>query len=164
MEPLAKLQFGEENLQMPVVTGTEDEHGVDIGKLRSQTGLVTLDEGYVNTASTRSAITFLDGEKGILRYRGYPIEVLAERCDFVEVAYLLIYGELPTQHQLQDGHRFGTRTRGNKLYRRLTLRIEMRGYAFFDEERAEIQKQLDEKLPGTMNSLGTITVPWCSSW
>ncbi len=102
MEPLAKLQFGEENLQMPVVTGTEDEHGVDIGKLRSQTGLVTLDEGYVNTASTRSAITFLDGEKGILRYRGYPIEVLAERCDFVEVAYLLIYGELPTQHQLQD--------------------------------------------------------------
>lgn len=66
----------------------------------AQSGLITLDEGYVNTGSTTSSITYLDGEKGILRYRGYPIEVLAERCDFVEVSYLLIYGTLPTKKEL----------------------------------------------------------------
>ncbi|MFM7289727.1 MAG: citrate synthase [Planctomycetia bacterium] len=90
--------------ELPVVVGTEGEHGIDIAKLRSATGAITLDEGFVNTGSTTSAITFLDGEKGILRYRGYPIEVLAEKCDFVEVAYLLIYGELPSAAQL-DGFR-----------------------------------------------------------
>ena len=96
----ARLEYDGQAHDLPVVVGTEGERAVDIAKLRSQTGLITLDEGYVNTGSTASAITFLDGEKGILRYRGYPIEVLAERCDFVEVAYLLIYGELPTVDQL----------------------------------------------------------------
>ncbi|HEX4405033.1 MAG TPA: citrate/2-methylcitrate synthase, partial [Polyangia bacterium] len=87
-------------IELPVVTGTEDEHGIDIGKLRAQTGYVTLDPAYMNTASTRSAITFLDGEKGILRYRGIPIEELAEKSTFVEVAYLLIYGKLPNVKEL----------------------------------------------------------------
>jgi len=98
----AKLIHGDKELQLPVFEGAEGELGIDIGKLRASTGMVTLDPGYVNTGSTASAVTFLDGEKGVLRYRGYPIEALAENCDFVEVSYLLIYGELPTQEQLED--------------------------------------------------------------
>ncbi|MEX0977543.1 MAG: citrate synthase [Pirellulales bacterium] len=100
MSDPAKLQIGDQSIELPVFVGTEDERGLDIGKLRSQTGHITLDEGYVNTGSVASGITYLDGEKGILRYRGYPIEVLAERCDFIEVSYLLIYGELPNEEQL----------------------------------------------------------------
>jgi len=96
----ARLDYGGLSHDLPVIVGTEGERAIDIAKLRSQTGLITLDEGYVNTGSTTSGITFLDGEKGILRYRGYPIEVLAERCDFVEVAYLLIFGQLPTTAEL----------------------------------------------------------------
>jgi citrate synthase len=96
----ARLEIDGRTTELPVVVGTEGEVGLDIAKLRAATGAVTLDEGYVNTGSTTSAITFLDGEKGVLRYRGYPIEVLAEKCDFVEVAYLLIFGELPAAAQL----------------------------------------------------------------
>ena len=92
---IGKLKLGTQEVELPVITGTEQEQAIDISRLRSQTGFITLDEGYVNTGATTSAITFLDGEKGVLRYRGYPIEVLAERSDFVEVSYLLIYGELP---------------------------------------------------------------------
>ncbi len=98
----AKLCIGETEINLPVVVGTEDEHALDIGELRKDTGLITLDPGFVNTGSTTSAITFIDGEKGILRYRGYPIEDLAANCDFVEVCYLLIYGELPTVQQLTE--------------------------------------------------------------
>ena len=95
----AKLIAADQQIELPIVEGTEHERAVDISKLRAQTGLITLDEGFVNTGSTTSAITFLDGEKGILRYRGYPIEVIAEHCDFIETSYLLIYGELPTIEQ-----------------------------------------------------------------
>ena len=98
----AKLTIDGKELELPIVVGTENEHGLDIARLRAETGVVTLDEGYVNTGSTASAITYLDGEKGILRYCGYPIEQLAANCDFVEVSYLLIYGELPTAQQLED--------------------------------------------------------------
>ena len=87
---------------MPVVVGSEGEHAIDISKLRSQTGYITLDEGFVNTGTTTSAITYLDGETGILRYRGYPIEELAAHSDFVEVSYLLMFGELPTAEQLDE--------------------------------------------------------------
>ncbi|MFM8291562.1 MAG: citrate/2-methylcitrate synthase, partial [Planctomycetia bacterium] len=96
----ARLEIGGKVCELPVIVGTEGERALDIARLRAQTGCITLDEGFVNTGSTASAITFLDGEKGILRYRGYPIEVLAERCDFVEVAYLLIYGQLPNTAEL----------------------------------------------------------------
>jgi len=96
----ARLEMNGRTTEFPVVVGTEGEQGIDIAKLRSATGAITLDEGFVNTGSTTSAITFLDGEKGVLRYRGYPIEVLAEKCDFVEVAYLLIFGELPSATEL----------------------------------------------------------------
>jgi citrate synthase len=100
MAEVAKLKLGAEELDLPVVVGTENERAVDISKLRAATGHITLDEGYVNTGATTSAITFLDGEQGVLRYRGYPVEVLAEHCDFIEVCYLLIHGELPTEDQL----------------------------------------------------------------
>jgi citrate synthase len=86
---------------MPVLQGTEGEKVIDISQVYAKTGYAMLDESYANTASATSAITYLDGDKGVLRYRGYPIEVLAERCDFVEVCYLLLYGELPSAGQLR---------------------------------------------------------------
>ncbi len=97
----AKLIYEGREIELPVITGSEGEIGVDIGRLRKDTGLVTLDEGYGNTGSCRSAITFIDGEKGILRYRGYPIEEVAQAATFVEVCYLLIHGERPTPDQLE---------------------------------------------------------------
>src|SRR5499427_2123364 len=102
MSDSAKLIYNKRELELPVITGTEKESAIDIAKLRSATGLITMDDGFVNTGSTSSAITFLDGEQGILRYRGYPIEQLAERSDFVETAYLLVYGKLPTQSELSE--------------------------------------------------------------
>jgi len=102
MSDIGKLTVGDLEVDLPVIEGTEKERALDISQLRAATGLVTLDEGYVNTGSTTSGITFLDGEKGILRYRGYPIEQLAAECDFVEVAYLLIFGELPSAEDLDN--------------------------------------------------------------
>ncbi len=102
MTKVAKLAVEDQEVELPVIVGSEQETAIDVGQLRAQTGLVTLDEGYVNTGSTKSDITFLDGEQGILRYRGYPIEQLAAHCDFIEVCYLLIYGELPSATQLMD--------------------------------------------------------------
>ncbi len=87
---------------MPIHVGTENDRAIDISKLLKETGHITLDEGYANTGATSSAITYLDGDRGILRYRGYPIEQLAEKCDFLETSYLLIYGELPTPEQLNE--------------------------------------------------------------
>src|SRR3954467_12670437 len=95
-----ELKLDNTVVDLPVIVGTEDEHAIDIGKLRGQTGYVTLDPAYMNTASTKSAITFLDGERGILRYRGIPIEELADKSSFVEVSYLLIYGHLPNKTEL----------------------------------------------------------------
>jgi citrate synthase len=102
MSRTAELKFEDKSYTLPIVEGTENEIGVDIEKLRGESGLITLDPGYKNTGATKSAITFLDGEKGILRYRGYSIEELAEKSTFLEVSYLLIYGELPTVPQLTD--------------------------------------------------------------
>jgi len=93
---------GKTLIDLPILEGTEGERAVDIAKLRSKTGLITLDPGYANTGSCRSAITFIDGEQGILRFRGIPIEELAENSSFLEVAYLLIYGELPNKTQLEN--------------------------------------------------------------
>ncbi len=96
----AKLTYDGKEYEFNIVEGSEGERAIDISKLRDQTGLVTLDSGYMNTGSCQSAVTFLDGEKGILRYRGYPIEQLAEGSTFVEVSYLLIYGRLPNRAEL----------------------------------------------------------------
>lgn len=98
----AKLRFNGQDVDIEVVTGSEGEKAIDVKDLRTRTGLVTLDPGYGNTGSTTSAITFIDGERGILRYRGIPIEELAEHASFVEVSYLLIYGELPTSAELEQ--------------------------------------------------------------
>jgi citrate synthase len=101
----AKLELNGKQIELPIVEGTESDRALDISNLLRDTGAMTLDEGYVNTGSTISAITFLDGDRGILRYRGYPVEQLAENCDFVENAYLLMYGELPNQKQLSTFRR-----------------------------------------------------------
>ncbi len=119
---VSNLRLDSGDLEMPVVVGTENEHAIDVSKLRAKTGYISLDEGYMNTGSTTSAITFLNGEEGILRYRGYPIEQLAANCDFIEVSYLLLYGDLPTTEQLEDFR--------NNLRRHTMLHEDMR--LFYD--------------------------------
>jgi len=105
MSDIAKLQIGENSYEFPLVKGTENEVAIDIKSLRTATsGVITIDAGFKNTGSCESGITFLDGEKGILRYRGYAIEELAEKADFLEVAYALIFGELPTKEELEKFH------------------------------------------------------------
>jgi len=116
----ARLIIDSKEHDLPVVVGTEDERGIDISKLLATTGHITLDEGYANTGSTTSAITFLDGERGILRYRGYPIEKLAGSCDFLEVAHLLIYGELPNSEELAEFRR--------NILRHTMIHEEMRAF------------------------------------
>ena len=118
----ASLRVGERELELPIVRGTDGDDGIDIGRLRGETGLVTYDPGYGNTGACTSAVTFLDGEEGVLRYRGYPIEQLAEHSTFLEVAYLLIWGDLPTKEQLT---RFT-----NEVTHHTLIREEMRH--FFD--------------------------------
>ena len=100
MEDHVKLQYNGETIELPLVEGSQQEKAIDIQKLRASTGLITLDPGFKNTGSCKSGITYLDGEQGILRYRGYNIEDLAANASFLEVAYLLIFGELPTPDQL----------------------------------------------------------------
>ncbi len=102
MSKVATLELDGKKYEFPVTIGSENEVAIDIKNLRSQTGAITLDPGYKNTGSCESAITFLDGEKGILRYRGYSIEELAEKADFLEVVFLLIFGELPNKEQLNN--------------------------------------------------------------
>ncbi len=131
---------GKGALALPVVIGTEDEHAVDITNLRARTGYVTLDPAFVNTAATTSAITFLDGEKGILRYRGIPIEELAEQSTFVETSYLLIYGHLPNRAELT---RFST-----LLTRHSMLHEDMK--RFFDG------------YPGTAHPMAILSAMVCS--
>jgi len=118
----AELRVGDRTLSLPVVRGTEGDDALDISRLRAEAGLITLDPGFGNTGAATSAITFLDGEAGVLRYRGYPIEQLAEHSTFLEVAYLLVYGDLPTQEQLNS---FVTEVTHHTL-----IREEMRN--FFD--------------------------------
>ena len=109
MPETATLQVQGKTYTLPIVIGTENEVAVDISKLRAESGVITLDDGYGNTGSCRSAITFIDGEKGILRYRGIPIERIAEHSTFPETAWLLIYGELPTAEQLEGWSNLLTR-------------------------------------------------------
>ena len=99
-----QIDYNSHSVTLPLIRGSEGEVGIDISALRSKTGAITLDPGFGNTGACRSAITFIDGERGILRYRGYPIEELAARSSFLEVAWLLINGELPTRSEL-DGFR-----------------------------------------------------------
>src|SRR3954449_1248170 len=116
----AVLRAGDKELALPLIEATEGNNAYDVSKLMKETGNVTLDVGFVNTASCRSAITYIDGDAGILRYRGYPIEQLAESSTFLEPSYLLIYGELPTPAQLAD---FDARVRRHTL-----LHEDLRGF------------------------------------
>ncbi|HEY8512228.1 MAG TPA: citrate synthase [Cyclobacteriaceae bacterium] len=102
MSKTAELKLDGQTYELPVIEGTENEVAIDIGELREKSGAITLDLGYKNTGATKSAITFLDGDQGILRYRGYAIEELAEKSTFEEVSYLLIFGKLPTRQELEE--------------------------------------------------------------
>ena len=102
MSKIATLEFDGKSYELPTITGSENETAVDISKLRDQSGLITMDPGYKNSGVCKSEITFLDGEEGILRYRGYSIEDLADKADFLEVSYLVIFGELPTKTELNQ--------------------------------------------------------------
>jgi citrate synthase len=120
MSQIAELTLDGKKYEFPIVEGSEQEKAIDIAKLRDQTGYITIDAGYKNTGATKSAITFLDGEEGILNYRGYSIEDLAEKSSFLEVAYLLIYGELPTEKQFADfEHDIRTHTLVNEDMRKI---------------------------------------------
>src|SRR5215469_16393024 len=101
MDKSAELKLNGKTYSLPLVEGSEQEQAIDISALRNETGCITLDDGYGNTGSCKSAITFIDGEKGILRYRGIPIEELAEMSNFIEVAHLLIWGHLPNSNELR---------------------------------------------------------------
>src|ERR1700744_1020245 len=98
----AKLELDGKVFTLPTVTGSEQERAVDVSSLRSNTNFITLDDGYGNTGACVSKITFIDGDKGILRYRGIPIEELAEKSTFVETAYLILYGHLPNRNELRE--------------------------------------------------------------
>jgi len=121
-EPQCSIQIDGNVFDFPTVTGAEGEKAIDILKLRDRTGYITLDTGYGNTGSCQSAITFIDGEKGILRYRGYPIEELAVHATFIEAAYLVIYGELPTPAQLN--HFSGLLTESEMLHEGMKYHFE----------------------------------------
>lgn len=125
--PVATLTYPGGTAELPIVQATEGRNAIDISKLLKQTGFTALDYGFVNTASTRSEITYIDGDAGILRYRGYPIEQLAEKSTFLEVAYLLIYGELPTEAEFSD---FRTRvTRHTLLHEDLKMLFDALPYS-----------------------------------
>jgi citrate synthase len=124
MSEKAKIILGDKTYEYPVVIGSEGEKAIDISKLRDDSGYITLDFGYKNTGATKSAITFLDGEEGILHYRGYPIDQLAEKASFLEVSYLLLFGDLPTTKQLDEFE-------GNIRYHSLVHEDMKRFFEFF---------------------------------
>ena len=110
MAKTASLKIDDKPFDLPIMTGSEGEQAIDVRRLRAESGYICFDQGYGNTGSCESNITYLDGDNGILRHRGYPIEQLAQHSDFVETAYLVIYGELPTEKQRNH---FGTLLRKN---------------------------------------------------
>ncbi len=134
MSKTAVLEIDGKKYEFPIFVGSENEEAININKLRDLTGAVTLDPGYKNSGSCTSGITFLDGEKGILRYRGYAIEELADKADFLEVSYLLIFGELPTAAQLQQ------------------FETDIRKYTLVNEE----MKQIIDGFPKTAHPMGVL--------
>ncbi|WP_310594290.1 citrate synthase [Flavobacterium sp.] len=135
MSKIATLEIDGNQFELPVIVGSENEGAVDISKLRDASGLITLDPGYKNSGSCKSEITFLDGELGILRYRGYSIEDLAEKSNFLEVSYLVIFGELPTTEQL---HQFEE---------------DIRKYTLVNEE----MKNIIDGFPKTAHPMGVLS-------
>ena len=135
MSKTAILEFDGKKYEFPVIVGSENEAAIDIDQLRALTGAITLDPGYKNSGSCKSDITFLDGEEGILRYRGYAIEDLAEKADFLEVAYLVIFGELPTKNQLAQ------------------FETDIRKYTLVNEE----MKNIIDGFPKTAHPMGVLS-------
>ena len=135
MSKTAILEFDGQKYEFPVIVGSENEAAIDIEKLRALTGAITLDPGYKNSGSCKSDITFLDGEEGILRYRGYAIEDLADKADFLEVAYLVIFGELPTKEQLAQ------------------FETDIRKYTLVNEE----MKNIIDGFPKTAHPMGVLS-------
>ena len=135
MSKTAILEFDGKKYEFPVIVGSENEAAIDIEKLRALTGAITLDPGYKNSGSCKSDITFLDGEEGILRYRGYAIEDLAEKSDFLEVSYLVIFGELPTKSQL------------------VQFETDIRKYTLVNEE----MKNIIDGFPKTAHPMGVLS-------
>ncbi|WP_396139897.1 citrate synthase [Flavobacterium sp.] len=135
MSKTAILEFDGKKYEFPVIEGSENEAAIDIEKLRALTGVITLDPGYKNSGSCKSDITFLDGEEGILRYRGYAIEDLAEKSDFLEVSYLVIFGELPTKSQLAQ------------------FETDIRKYTLVNEE----MKNIIDGFPKTAHPMGVLS-------
>ena len=138
MSETARIILDGTEYEFPVIQGSENEKAIDISKLRAQSGYITLDYGFKNTGSTQSAITYLDGENGILRYRGYAIEALADKASFLEVAYLLIYGELPNEKQLtyftdSITHHTLVARKHEALFRSFSRRSASHGHAKFDD-------------------------------
>ena len=161
MPGTARLIIEGNSHDLPVVVGTEGDRAIDITKLREATGHVTLDEGYVNTGSCRSAITFVDGEKGILRYRGIPIEQLAAKSTFVETCWLLIYGELPTREQLKAWSSLFTKLRDDPRgplppLRRLPVDRPPHGHPLGHDQRHELLRAGSDGdgEPGDLPGLG----------
>ncbi|HXD28356.1 MAG TPA: citrate/2-methylcitrate synthase, partial [Arthrobacter sp.] len=116
----ARLAYADHELELPVVSASEGNDGFDVAQLLKGTGNVTYDPGFMNTAATKSAITYIDGDAGILRYRGYPIEQLAEQSSFLETSYLLIYGNLPSATELEEFDQ--------KIRRHTLLHEELKGF------------------------------------
>ena len=135
MSKTAILEFDGKKYEFPVIVGSENEAAIDIDKLRALTGAITLDPGYKNSGSCKSEITFLDGEEGILRYRGYAIEDLAEKADFLEVAYLVIFGELPSKKELAQ------------------FETDVRKYTLVNEE----MKNIIDGFPKTAHPMGVLS-------
>ncbi len=135
MSKTAILEYDGKKYEFPVIIGSENEPAIDIEKLRALTGAITLDPGYKNSGSCKSDITFLDGEEGILRYRGYAIEDLAEKADFLEVSYLVIFGELPTKSQLEQ------------------FETDIRKYTLVNEE----MKNIIDGFPKTAHPMGVLS-------
>ena len=123
MARTARLTFGDQTIELPVIEGSEGELAIDVSELRARTGLITLDSGFANTGVCESSITFVDGEKGVLRYRGIPVDQLVRRSSFVETSFLLIYGRLPTQAELD---RFENRLKADAALARI-VQAPLRG-------------------------------------
>src|SRR6187402_1933422 len=135
MSKTAILELDGKKYEFPVIVGTENEVAIDINKLRDLSGAITMDPGYKNSGSCKSEITFLDGEEGILRYRGYAIEDLAEKANFLEVSYLVIFGELPTEKQLTQ------------------FETDIRKYTLVNEE----MKNIIDGFPKTAHPMGVLS-------
>ncbi len=135
MSKIATLEYDGKTYELPTLTGSENETAIDISKLRDQSGLITMDPGYKNSGVCKSEITFLDGEEGILRYRGYSIEDLADKADFLEVSYLVIFGELPTKDQLSK------------------FENDIRRYSLVNEE----MKNIIDGFPKTAHPMGVLS-------